>query len=202
MRKRNLKREIFYQSKKRKSFYLKGNTMRVYITDLSAYNNGHLIGSYFELPMSVEDLSKGINDVLANGSKVCNDGIHEEWFITDHEGFPMSVGEYSDVFKLNEIAEKMEGLDDREIKIVEFLLGDNIVKDIDEAIEHIEDIVLYEDTTMEDIAEEYVNNSIDIDSLPELVRYHIDYEGIGRDLRLNGNYYEDKENGDIYEVCF
>ena len=29
--------------------------MRVYITDLEAYNNGHLVGAWYQLPMN-EDL--------------------------------------------------------------------------------------------------------------------------------------------------
>ena len=38
--------------------------MRVYITDLEAYNNGHLVGDWYELPMSEEELSTAIAEVL------------------------------------------------------------------------------------------------------------------------------------------
>ena len=38
--------------------------MRVYITDLEAYNNGHLVGSWYELPMSQEELAHAIQNEL------------------------------------------------------------------------------------------------------------------------------------------
>jgi hypothetical protein len=41
--------------------------MRVYITDLEAYNNGYLVGDWYELPMGEEELSTAIAEVLNNG---------------------------------------------------------------------------------------------------------------------------------------
>lgn len=43
--------EIPKTFKQRKSFFKEENTMEIYITDLAAYNNGHLIGEWVSLPM-------------------------------------------------------------------------------------------------------------------------------------------------------
>ncbi|MDP2077815.1 MAG: antirestriction protein ArdA [Sulfuricurvum sp.] len=174
--------------------------MRVYITDLACYNNGILHGEWVELPC--DNLGEVVQGILDEGTKICKDSIkHEEYFLTDYEDCLNQASEYSNVFELNHIAQRLEGMDEQQIKVIEFLLGDNIVNDIDEAIEHIDDVIIHEGT-MEDIAEEYVENTVDMSSLPDLIRYHIDYEGIGRDLYIDGNYYKDEENGVIYEVCF
>ncbi len=172
--------------------------MQVYITDLAAYNQGFLIGEWASLPMYEDELKSKITKILSLGAKACGDDEHEEMFITDSEDFPLQVNEYDNVYKLNEIAEKMENLDDNEKKIVEFLLGDNIVHDIDEAIENIENVIVYESMTMEDIAEDFIENSVDMSNIPSILINAIDYEKIGNDLYIDGNYY--KVDGDIYEV--
>lgn len=84
--------------------------MRVYITDLEAYNRGHLAGEWLELPLSVEELNESINNLLFEGQKACNDNyLHEEFFITDYEA-DMEVDEYYNIYVLNEIAEALRAL--------------------------------------------------------------------------------------------
>jgi len=36
----------------------KEKEMKIYITDLEAYNNGHLVGEWYTLPISEDDLLK------------------------------------------------------------------------------------------------------------------------------------------------
>lgn len=171
--------------------------MKVYIEDLNCYNNGFscVVGKWVEMPC--ENLSEVVKGILTEGTKLCG-SVSEEIFLTDWEDTVVNVNEYSDVFKLNEIAEQLSTLDDHEKKIVEFLLGDNIVKDLDEAISHIEDVIIYESMTMEDIAEQYIEDCVDLSNVPDIIKNHIDYEAIARDMYIDGNYY--KVDGDIYEV--
>ncbi len=56
---------------------------------------------------------------------------HEEYFITDY----MNIDEYDSLTKLNEIAQKMDELDEDERTAVKLLLENNFVNDIDSAIE-------------------------------------------------------------------
>ena len=52
--------------------------MKVYITDLEAYNKGHLIGRWVELPMDRDLLAECVEDILYEGRKACNDSHHHE----------------------------------------------------------------------------------------------------------------------------
>lgn len=181
----------------RKSFfYIQGDTMKIYITDLAAYNAGHLIGEWVSLPMESEDLQAKITEILATGAKVCDDNEHEEIFTTDYECF-MCINEYDSIEKLNAIAEAVEGLDENELKAIRFLMDNNLVNGFEEAIECYEDVIIHENMTMEDIAYDFINECYGVDSLPSIIANNIDYEKIGRELEMDGRYFEN--GGDIYE---
>jgi len=38
--------------------------MKVYLTDLEAYNSGHLVGAWYQLPMNEDLLAKSVENVL------------------------------------------------------------------------------------------------------------------------------------------
>ncbi len=114
--------------------------MKVYITDLEAYNNGHLVGAWYQLPMNEDLLAESIENVLQEGKSICEDEhFHEEYFITDYECNYMEIEEYSNLTKLNEIAEAMESIDEDAVKVINFLIENQFVKDIFEAIESYEE---------------------------------------------------------------
>lgn len=171
--------------------------MEIYITDLAAYNNAHLIGTWVSLPMDEEELQAKITEILAIGAEVCGDGEHEEIFITDFECDFMRINEYDSIQTLNEIAEAVEGLGEHELKAIRFLMDNNLVNGFEEAMERYEDVVIHENATMEDIAYDFVNECYNLDSLPSIIANNIDYEAIGREMGMDGRYFE--EEGDIYE---
>nr|WP_321267744.1 antirestriction protein ArdA [uncultured Sulfurimonas sp.] len=173
--------------------------MRVYITDLEAYNNGHLVGEWYQLPMNEDLLADSIENILQSGRDVCEDiHFHEEYFITDYECDYMDIGEYDNLSKLNEIAEAIESIDEDGVKAINFLIENHFVKDIFEAIESYEDNVrIYEDSTMEDIAYDLIEECYSFENIPDIIANNIDYEKIGRDLEIEGSYY--KVGSDIYE---
>ncbi len=173
--------------------------MRVYITDLEAYNNGHLVGSWYQLPMNEDLLAESIENVLQEGRDTCGDShFHEEYFITDFECDYRSIGEYDNLSKLNEIAEAMESVDEDGVKAIKFLLENHFVKDIFEAIECYEDNVrIYEDSSIEDIAYNYIQDCYNLDDIPPIISNNIDYEAIAREMEIEGSYY--KVDNDIYE---
>lgn len=170
--------------------------MELYITDLSAYAT-HLIGEWISLPMDEDDLKAKIEEILTIGAKACGDVKHEEIFITDYECSFMEIGEYDNIFKLNEIAEQADGLNDHELKMVRFLLRNGLVKDFEEALEKYEDVIIHEDSTMEDVAYDFIDGFYNLKDLPPIIANAIDYEQIGRELSYDGRYFE--EDGDIYE---
>ena len=165
--------------------------MRVYITDLEAYNNGHLVGSWYQLPMNEDLLAESIENVLQEGRDTCGDShFHEEYFITDYECEYMEIEEYSNLTKLNEIAEAMESIDVDGVKAINFLIENNFVKDIFEAIENCEDSVrIYENSSMEDIAYDFIEQCYNLDDMPSIISNNIDYERIAREMEMEGRYY-------------
>ena len=173
--------------------------MKVYITDLEAYNCGHLVGSWYQLPMNEDLLAESVENVLQEGKNICGDNhFHEEYFITDYECEYMVVEEYANLNKLNEIAEAMLNIDNNGVKSINFLLENNFVKDIFEAIENYEDSVrIYEDSSMEDIAYNLIEECYGFENIPDIITNNIDYEKIGRDLEIEGSYYQ--IDNDIYE---
>ena len=59
--------------------------LKVYITDLAAYNSRVLVEEWVSLPME-EELSLKIKSILKAGEDECgNYEEHEEYFITDYE---------------------------------------------------------------------------------------------------------------------
>ena len=165
--------------------------MNVYITDLASYNNGNLVGEWVSLPLDNEDLKSKINSILELGSEIDGyDEIDEEYFITDFECDYYDVDEYENISKLNEIAELMEGLSDYERKAVTFLLDNYLVNSFEEALEKYDDVIIYEDCSMYDIAYDIVQESFNIEKIPSNFSNYIDYYALARDLKLEGRYYE------------
>lgn len=171
--------------------------MEIYITDLAAYNNGHLIGEWVSLPMDEDDLKAKINEILTIGAEVCEDDEHEEIFITDYECNFIEIGEYDNPFKLNKIAQQADELNDHERKMVGFLLRNGLVSNFEEALDKYEDVIIHEDSRMEDVAYDFIDGFYNLKDLPPIIANAIDYRQIGRELEMDGRYFE--EDGDIYE---
>jgi len=173
--------------------------MRVYITDLEAYNNGHLVGEWYTLPMSSDELAEAIENELYKGKQICeSDHHHEEYFITDYECDYMKIDEYADLERLNVIAEDMDRLDEHEQTAVKLLLENYVVSDIEEAIENIDNIHCTGETKMEDVAYNYIEETGALKDMPESLQFYFDYESLGKDMEINGSFYTD-ENGNIWE---
>lgn len=74
----------------------------------------------------------------------------------------------------------------------------NSVNDIIEMINNntVDKWILYSDMSMAEIAEEYVNECFDI---PDSIKYYIDFDSMGQDMMLDGNYYK-VSNGILWYV--
>ncbi len=171
--------------------------MKIFITDLAAYNGGALIGKWVSLPMDEQELNTKIKMILEEGAAAFGEGYHEEVFITDYECDFLDIGEYDSIEELNRIAEVAESLNEYELKAVRFLMDNHLVNGFEEALEKYEDVIIHEDMSMEDIAYEYINECYNLDDMPSLIANNIDYEKIGRELEMGGSYYT--AGSDIFE---
>lgn len=157
--------------------------MKIYITDLEAYNNGFLIGEWAELPMSKDELAELNENILQEGKRACkSEDYHEESFITDYECDYMKISEYSDIYELNEIAEKYENLDKEEKEKLKFLISEGY--EFDYAIENINDCEIYMNTNLKELAEQFVDDGM-FGDIPDSISSYIDYEAIARDLSFD-----------------
>lgn len=169
-------------------------TMNIFITNLGRYNEGTLIGEWLELPVTVTELEAVLE-------RIGIDEEYEEYFITDYETDieGLEIGEYSNIEELNELAAQLEDLEESEQKAIQAMLLDGY--DFNEALEKATDgdfRIYYDCDDMTDIAYEVVEESGYLQGVPETVARYFDYEAFGRDLDIEGKYYN--IDGDIIEI--
>ena len=104
--------------------------MNIYLTNLGKYNEGELVGEWVQLPISNEELQKVFERIGINEE-------YEEYFITDYECDFYEIGEYENIDTLNEIAEKIDNLDEEQEQVVKVLMSE-CGYDLDDAIEKAE----------------------------------------------------------------
>lgn len=173
--------------------------LKIFITDLDAYNQGYLVGEWVSLPLEMEELSIKIKDILENGKNICKDyHTHEEIFITDYEWDEVAVFEIEEYTNIKELNKEIYLLEEiEELDIVKFLLENHFCNDIEDAIDKIDNVVVYECQTMEQIAENFIEECYDLSNIPDIIASNIDYKSIARDLEIEGNFFEMGLN--IYE---
>lgn len=177
--------------------------LRIYLTDLAAYNKGYLFGEWVSLPCS--NLDETLSKILRAGEAMSylECGYyekHEEYFVTDYEWEDVElfeIGEYENIFALNEQLKLIESCSTSELKAIAFLLSEQITSNLEDAITKVDDVIIYENQTMEDVAYDLMQELYNADALPSIIANHIDYDGIARDLEIDGNYRI--IGGDIYE---
>lgn len=174
--------------------------LRIYIANLGKYNEGELVGAWIDLPAYEKDLEQLYIDIKVahrneSGKFVPyyeeNDVIYEEVAIHDYECNldGIKISEYSDIDKLNEIAEILEEFDADETDIIEAIIDNG--EDIQTAIEKVKDneYIFYSGcSTMGEVAERYCNDCGILDSIPDDLRYYFDFEAYGRDMEIEGNF--------------
>lgn len=174
--------------------------LKVYITDLASYNSGALIGEWFSLPCDEEELTLKIKQILTLGAKAVGDTIHEELFITDYDWEDVNlfaVDEYEDIYKLNSNLGLIEDATSHNLKAIKFLLENGMATNVEDAVTKSDDVIIHELTDMTSIAYDLMEELYGVDKLPSIISNNIDYEAIGRDLEIDGNYFVIDD--DVYE---
>jgi antirestriction protein len=177
--------------------------LKIYLTDLASYNKGYLYGEWISLPCN--SLQDKLDKLLKASEALCfiEEGyyeIHEEYFITDYEWEDVDlfeVGEYENIFELNNNLELLNDCSNYQLKAVKYLLDETIAKNIADALNKVDDVIIYENQTMKDLAYDLIHELYSIDTLPSILANNIDYDGVARDLEMDGRYSEIDD--DIYE---
>lgn len=110
-------------------------------------------------------------------------------------GKACSVDEYSDLYKLNEMAEELSALDEFERLQVQFLLYEGY--DFEYVLENYEDVTIYDyrnSTRFTDVyellAEELVDDGC-FGEIPDALVHYLDHSAIARDLRFDYTEFSD-----------
>ena len=140
-------------------------------------------------PLDSELMERAIRRATSNGD--------HDYMIVDVEGFHGLVdSEWCSVYGLNDIAERLERLEDEDADKLEAMAEycDNL-DDIESAWD---DSYFIPDTTLADYAEElcYECGYMPVDGLPYWISCHIDWEGVGRELSFDG--YTEINSGVLY----
>jgi len=166
--------------------------LKIYLTDLAAYNSGALVGKWINLPIEEDELQLELKNILALGEQAVDGTNHEEWFITDYEWENISflkIDEYENIYKLNENLQLLEVLNQYQLKAVKFILDEQYTNDIEDAILKAEDVTIYEDQTIEDVAYDLMQECYEIPKLPSIISNNIDYTSIAHELEMDGTHH-------------
>lgn len=161
--------------------------LKIYVTNLSKYNEGALVGEWVNL------LCEGLEEVL---DKISNNG-KDELFISDYETdiSNLKISEYDDILQLNEIAEEIDNLSDDEVIALQAYLEQ--YNDIEQALEEVRQgnyRIYYDCDNMEDVAYQVVNDCGLLDGVPEEVKRYFDYEAYGRDIDIERTFIQVDNN--------
>ena len=162
------------------------HTIALWCGCLASYNQGILYGEWIDLnPIdTTEELQEAIDYILK--SSPIEDA--EEWAWFDHDLGGIHIDEYED---LEEIINIAKGLKEHESAFVAFY---NCFCSTD--LEEFEERYQGEYDSVEDYAQQFLEDTGAIASIPENLRYYFDYEKYANDLEISGDinaeYIDDK----------
>lgn len=166
---------------------MKTTLISVFLNTWKNYNeNGADGGFWVELPCNLDE-------VLERLAESTGEDVDEmEVFINDYETDinGLEISENTNISDLNETAEELESLDEYDLEKLEAILESD-GGSLENAIENIDCYEYYSNTTLENLAYEFVEEM----NLPEFAQRYFDYEAFARDLGYDG--YTETENGVI-----
>ena len=152
------------------------NEIQIYMADLAAYNCGVLHGRWIDATQGADGIWEEIQEMLAQTPLKYE--IAEEHAIHDQNGFgSLELHEYESIETVAEYAEFIE----EHGKLGSMLL---VEFDIEEATAMMSDRYLGEYESVEDYAEQLLDDCYEI---PKYLEGYIDYQKFARDLELSGD---------------
>mgnify|MGYP002588793413 FL=1 len=157
-----------------------------YITNLGKYNEGFLIGEWVKFPVTDEEMQKVFQRIGINA-------VYEEWFITGYDTPDSEIhdmlGEYESLSELNYLAHRIMEMQESEMfwqAVLELGKHTGSVKELINLTENMDCYDFLQGVNSDyDLGYYWIEESgcYDTSQLGHLSSY-IDYEGYGRDCRL------------------
>lgn len=149
--------------------------MRVYIANLGKYNEGELVGAWFEPPIDFDEVKEriGLND------------RYEEYAIHDYE-LPFQIEEYTPIEEVNRLCAIVEELPDYVQDNLKAIM--DVYGNLDTVADKADDIVVWGGCdNIADVADHMLQEGLISD---EELRRYFDCEAYGRDLEIEGYWVE------------
>lgn len=134
-----------------------------------------------DFPLNDELMERAIRRATSNGD--------HDYAVTDVDGFYNFVdSEFTDIEELNDIAERIETLEDEDADKFEAMAEycDNL-DDIESAWNNS---YFYADTTLADYAELHAEECGFLEAVPDFIRGYIDWEDMAEDMKIDDGYSE------------
>ena len=171
--------------------YDKDYPFAAFITNLSKYNEGALVGEWVKFPTTAEELKK-VFERIGIGAKDDFGQTYEEWFITDYDcyvdGLYDLLGEYANLDELNYLASKLDDMSQDEYERFQAAMeiGDHTgsIQELINLTENLDCYDVYPDIHDHDDLGRYYIEELDAMQVPEHLLGYIDYEAYGRDIAL------------------
>ena len=151
---------------------------RIYVACLAAYNNGKLHGRWIDAAQDPDDIGAEIEDMLAASPEP----DAEEWAIHDYEGFRgIELSEYEDLETVAKLASLITEHGDLAAGVYAH------AGTVEETARLIEDCYQGAWSSLEAWGEDYLEQTGQLDSLPENLRCYFDCAAFARDCELGGD---------------
>lgn len=165
---------------------------RIYVADLAAYNEGTLRGEWIDITAetTVEDLREAVQAML---DRAMGEHVAEEYAIHDHEGFfGYEVHEYESL----ETVVRVGAFVAEHGEIGAKLLSRG--QDVDEAERFLEEQYAGVGDSLSDWVFEHLNETGEIDQIPERWHGYLDLDGYANDLELGGDIFTIEVDGRVH----
>ncbi len=151
------------------------DTPRIYVACLAAYNNSILHGTWIDATLEPEDILKATQAML-KASPIPN---AEEWAIHDYEGFHnVRLSEWEGFAEVHAYASFIQEHGELGAELIAYM------GTIELARSAIEDSYAGCYKSLANFAQELIE---DTTTIPDNLRYYIDYERMARDMEMSGD---------------
>lgn len=156
---------------------------RIYVASLADYNAGRLHGRWIDADQPVGTIHEQIAEMLARS----HEPIAEEWAIHDYENFgELHLSEFEDIERVAQVAQAMVEHGPVFAGLASHFGG---TSGVEEAERYMQEGYCGCFDSLGDYAQELVEDCYGdvLKGLPDFIRYHIDWDGIARDMELGGD---------------
>ena len=167
--------------------------MQVYICDVQAQEEGHTYGKWLHLPLSSDELIREKNSILSVGEYLNDSKSHQKIAVSDIDGFPFEYYEEISLETLNYTARKLSTLSSEKITAIKLILQNNIVDNIEAALQLQSNMICTSEDNMENVAKSHIKQSYDLKSMMGKMSKYFDYKALAHDLENGGDYYRDTQ---------